>query len=508
MPMRHQGFPDGKIGGSLTTRAAPQNGLQFFKLSPNRAGCVPSQLADTGAPRAPAERLAAQEGIGMTLWLVLTMMISAATVFLSIPLLRRLDPQQAPTRDAEAYCDQLTEIARKAAAGLIDSSQAESACADIKRALVSERVPAAGRAGFSRDRASLAAFAVAGILMLGAAVLYALNGSSDLPSGSDKAAFSRAEFSAVDQLAAAMQGATSLPQNPSQPRQDSVDAMIARLADRLKRSPDDPEGWRMLGWSYFNTERFAQAASAYAKAIELNPQSADYRSSRGEALVRAADGRVTDTAKAAFAEALRLDPTDPRARFFLGLAKEQAGDKQAALDDWIALLNQTNSNDPDANDPWVGDLRQRITELGQETGVDVSQRLSRARAAPNAGLLGMLQQQEQAPAIPDVAVPNAAAASAVPSRGDPTADDVRNAQAMQPADRMAMIQAMVDRLASRLDQSPRDVDAWIRLMRSRQVLGEADAAEQAFRFALDVFKDSPQEREQISAAARELGLSK
>ena len=396
----------------------------------------------------------------MTLWLVLTMMISAATVFLSIPLLRRLDSPQARAGDAQACCDQLTEVARKAAAGLIDSNQAESACAQIKQALVSERVPAAGRAGFSRDRASLAAFAVGGILLLGAAGLYALNGSSDLPSASDKAAFSRAEFSAVDQLAAATQGGTSLPQNPSQPRLDGVEEMIARLADRLKRSPDDPEGWRMLGWSYFNTERFAQAASAYAKAIELNPKSADYRSSRGEALVRAADGRVTDTAKTAFAEALRLDPTDPRARFFLGLAKEQAGDKQAALDDWIALLNEN-----DSNDPWVGDLRQRITELGQETGVDVAQRLSRAPAAPNAGLLGMLQQQEQAPADPGAAVPNAAAANAALGKGGPTAEDVRNAQAMQPADRMAMIQAMVDRLASRLDQSPHDVDGWIRLMR-------------------------------------------
>jgi cytochrome c-type biogenesis protein CcmH len=79
---------------------------------------------------------------------------------------------------------------------------------------------------------------------------------------------------------------------------------------------------------------------------------------------------------------------------------------------------------------------------------------------------------------------------------------------MQPADRMAMIQGMVDRLAERLSQSPRDVDGWIRLMRSRQVLGEADAAAQTLRMALDVFKDAPQEQERISAAGRELGLSK
>jgi cytochrome c-type biogenesis protein CcmH len=79
---------------------------------------------------------------------------------------------------------------------------------------------------------------------------------------------------------------------------------------------------------------------------------------------------------------------------------------------------------------------------------------------------------------------------------------------MTPASRMAMIQGMVDRLASRLDQSPRDVEGWIKLMRSRKMLGETEATERTFRSALDVFKDAPPEQEQISSAARELGLVK
>jgi cytochrome c-type biogenesis protein CcmH len=67
---------------------------------------------------------------------------------------------------------------------------------------------------------------------------------------------------------------------------------------------------------------------------------------------------------------------------------------------------------------------------------------------------------------------------------------------------------MVDRLASRLAQSPRDADGWIKLMRSRKLMGDTEAAEQTFRLALDVFKDAPREQEQISAAARELELIK
>jgi cytochrome c-type biogenesis protein CcmH len=454
----------------------------------------------------------------MTLWAILTIMTSAAAVFLATPFLRRLDQRQEEGRDIEVYRDQLSEVEKEAAAGLIDGDQAERASTEIKRRLLAaDRARGPSLARFSLGERNFAAVAIAGIVVLGSVALYAMNGSPELPSARAGASL-QVGASSVDQLAAATTGSGSpgLPQSPSQngsqPRLGTVDEMIGRLVDRLNRNPNDAEGWRMLGWSYFNTERFAQAATAYAKAIELNPQAADYHSSRGEALVRAADGLVTAEAKTEFEQAVRLETNEPRARFFLGLAKEQTGNKQAALDDWIAILNDT-----DSADAWVNDLKQRVAELGKETGVDVVKRLNRPDAASSGSLLGMMQRQEQAPATPNVAVPNVAppiAAPAIaappisaPSRG-PSAADVRNAESMQPADRMAMIQGMVDRLASRLSQSPRDVDGWIRLMRSRQVLGEADAAEETMRLALDVFKDAPQEQDRISAAARELGLIK
>ena len=70
-----------------------------------------------------------------------------------------------------------------------------------------------------------------------------------------------------------------------------VASMVAQLEAKMRQSPNDPEGWRMLGWSYMQTGRFADAAVAYGKASALDPATADYQSARGEALVRAADGR-------------------------------------------------------------------------------------------------------------------------------------------------------------------------------------------------------------------------
>jgi cytochrome c-type biogenesis protein CcmH len=70
-----------------------------------------------------------------------------------------------------------------------------------------------------------------------------------------------------------------------------------------------------------------------------------------------------------------------------------------------------------------------------------------------------------------------------------------------------MIQGMVDSLARRLEQSPRDADGWIKLIRSRVVLGEADLAKGALARGLAVFADDKQEQDRIAAAAQQLGLS-
>jgi cytochrome c-type biogenesis protein CcmH len=293
----------------------------------------------------------------------------------------------------------------------------------------------------------------------------------------------------VEELAAATQ-ALDAPQ-PSQPqsRLGSVDEMIDRVVARVSQNPNDVEGWRMLGWSYFNTEHFAQSAAAYAKAFELNPNDSKLGSAYGEALVRAAEDRVTDDAKAVFEKTLKVDGKDARARFFMGLAKEQAGNKTAALDDWVAILNEA-----DSNETWFGDLRQRVSELSQDAGIDVSTRLHRKNAAATGGVLAALQQQDSSPVGSQ-------------KKDGPTVDDVRNADAMPPADRAAMIRGMVDGLATRLEQSPGDVEGWIKLIRSRKVLGETKEAAQALQRALDVFKTAPQEREQIAAVGREMGLT-
>jgi cytochrome c-type biogenesis protein CcmH len=285
--------------------------------------------------------------------------------------------------------------------------------------------------------------------------------------------------------------------------------MTRRLAARLARNPRDTDGWRTLGWSYLNIGRFTEAADAYAKAIELDPGNAEFRGGRIEALVGAADGTVTAEAKTAIGEALKRDPRDVRARYFDGLAREQAGDKAGALAEWTELLKEGGSDDS-----WASDLRTRVSALRRDMGLDgnvitdVPRLVAAGTPSGRSAAPAAVQPPRAVEKGPNPQGPNPQGPSPQgPSPQGPSPQDVQAAEAMAPADRTAMIRGMVDGLASRLERSPRDADGWIRLIRSRIVLGEGDLAKQALERGLAAFGDDTPERDRIAAAARELGVS-
>ena len=446
----------------------------------------------------------------MTLWLILTIMTSAAAVWLAVPLIRRFErPRGEMAGDIAVYRDQLNEVERERDEGMIDDAQAETARIEIKR-----RILATGRferdvmPGLSGAERSFALVGATGIVVLGSVILYAVTGSPDL-------AVTRSAPSFAPPFAGAggvQRGATVFsPQHPllegvaaadrtlpagsdSEPSPQAglptVDEMTRRLTARLTRNPRDIEGWRTLGWSYLNIGRFTEAADAYAKAIELDPGNAEFRSGRIEALVGAAGGTVTAEAKAAIGEALTRDPKDVRAHYFDGLAREQAGDKAGALTVWTELLKDGGSDES-----WASDLRTRVSALRRDLRLDVG--LDGGAVADVPRLTVARTSRPAAQAEPQT--------SPAAEKG-PSPHDVQAAEAMAPADRTAMIRGMVDGLASRLERSPRDADGWIRLIRSRIVLGEDDLAKQALERGLAAFADDAQERERIAAAARELAV--
>ncbi|HRH20177.1 MAG TPA: c-type cytochrome biogenesis protein CcmI [Brevundimonas sp.] len=280
------------------------------------------------------------------IWLVLITMALLAAAAILIPFIRpetATDPA-LPTRPL-ALRDRLAEIDKQAADGELSEAEASALRLEAQR-----RVLAEARSGEAEARplGPQARKVVGGLsavlIVIGGVGLYGLLGRPDL---------------ARPEAEVAASGDTSL------------ERMITALEGQVRETPDDAEMWGILGGAYAQAGRYDSAAGAYARAAVLNPEDARLHSALGETLVQVAEGVVTDDAMVAFGAAVARDPSDPRARYFLALRKDQTGDRDGAMDDWIALLN---SAPPDA--PWVPQVRALVDQVAAERGLDVSGRIT------------------------------------------------------------------------------------------------------------------------------------
>lgn len=266
----------------------------------------------------------------------------------------------------------------------------------------------------------------------------------------------------------------------------SVDEVISGLEKKLQENPDDAESWRMLGWSYFETQKFAESATAMKRATTLDPGNAEYWSMLGEALVMSSDGQqVPEDAANAFRKALAIDKKDPRARYFLAVQKDISGDHKGAIEDWFALLKDTP-----ADAPYAQDVRRVIGQVAEKEGIDVADRLAKASpAAPSGGMT------TDGPAVATAAIPG------------PSSQQMKEAAAMPAGQQEAMIANMVEGLDKRLQADPNDADGWIMLMRSRIQLGQTVKAQKALADGLEAFKNDGAQAKRIREAAAALGVA-
>jgi cytochrome c-type biogenesis protein CcmH len=232
--------------------------------------------------------------------------------------------------------------------------------------------------------------------------------------------------------------------------------------------------WRVVGWAYAQSGDAAASAGAYRKATRIEPDNAENWSSLGEAL-QTGSTRVEPEAEAAFRKALALDASDPRARYFLAVEKDLKGDHKGAVEDWLALLKDTPQGAP-----WEADLRRTIAQTAQRNAIDINGRMP----APGSG---------------------ATATAGIPG---PSPEQLAAASSIPPSQQDQMVQGMVERLAARLKANPRDADGWIRLIRSRMVLGQKDQARDALKSGLAAFKGDSAAQARLHSAAAELGVAK
>ena len=382
----------------------------------------------------------------MMLWSVLALMTAAAILAVLWPLSRR-NPLPSGS-DLAVYRDQLDEIARDRAAGLIGAPEAEAARIEVSRRLLAaaDAAPTAKPAAGARFRRRAAALAALIFLPLGAGSLYLALGSPDLP---DQPQAARRDDGAGER---------------------SLAELVQRVEQHLEQNPDDGRGWEVLGPVYMRLGRYDDAVQARRNALRLLGPSAERETDLGEALSAAANGIVTAEAREAFDRSLALEPDGVRARYFIGLAAEQDGHPDKAAATWRALLDRAP---PGA--AWAEFVRESL-----------------ARVDPKAA--------------EEAAAKEAAEANSAAPQPGPSAAEMQAAAGMTAEQRETMVRGMVARLAERLKQDGSDLDGWLRLLRAYMVLGDHDQARAAATDARRALASDPDKLKRLDDAIQGLGF--
>lgn len=451
----------------------------------------------------------------MTLWLIFLVMAGLAAAILVLPLLR-------PTKDGAARVDydvtlyqrQLDEIERDLARGVIAPADVAAARTEIGRRLLAAAERRERHTPSSLMTRRMVAVVLAALVPLAALALYVNLGAPMLP----------------DQPFAARQGKP----DSAAAELAALEARIAELNANVKTDPHDVASWSELGHLYAAHERYREAADALGKAYDLSGKAPARAVDFAEALVLADRGVVGAEAKQLFGVALAAEPRNPRAHFYLGLAKVQTGDPRGGLQEWLEL---EADSPPDA--PWLATLTQRIAEVAKDNNIDnatldqmrqtahatVTARVKAAATAnkgagaiigseppatppgESAGQTGgqtaekpagtaesngtKAAESDKSQSADQTAGAESPGTTPAPTEGSvgtaappsPSEADIEAAGRMKKEDQIAMIRGMVDRLAARLKTEPNDLTGWRRLGRSYLVLGEADKASDAYAHA-------------------------
>jgi cytochrome c-type biogenesis protein CcmH len=135
---------------------------------------------------------------------------------------------------------------------------------------------------------------------------------------------------------------------PAGQREEMIRGMVAGLAARLERQPDDIEGWRMLGRSWAVLGEAARSAEAYGQVASRLPDDVTAQVEYAEALLaqQSVDQPPSPEIIAQLQQILALDSDNPVALFHLGRAAAVRGDATAAARHWRRLLAQMPADAP------------------------------------------------------------------------------------------------------------------------------------------------------------------
>ena len=364
--------------------------------------------------------------------------------------------------DLKVYRDQLAEVERDLARGVIGAEEAGRLRTEVSRRLLdADRALRGAAAGRALPFAPVAAVVVA-LVAGGAAVYWRIGapGYPDMPLAGRIAASDALLRNRPSQAEAEAQAPAPVAVEPDAQFADLMTKLRAAVAAR----PDDLRGLELLARNEALLNHYVEAARAQEHMVTLlgDKATVEQHLTALEYLVAAAGGYVSPQAEAHLTRVLATDPRNPMARYYAGLMFAQVGRPDRTFEFWEPLLRE---GPPDA--PWIAPVRDALPDVAERAGV---------RYTP-----------------PDTRGPDA---SAVAAAGE-----------MSAGDRQTMIEGMVDQLETRLLSEGGPEEEWAKLFNALSVLGQPARATAALKAAEAAFAADPAATERLRAAAKAAGAA-
>ncbi|HVP08814.1 MAG TPA: c-type cytochrome biogenesis protein CcmI [Burkholderiales bacterium] len=250
-------------------------------------------------------------------WVLAAAMTAAALAFLLPPLLRRRTaaPDARVAANAAVYQEQLDELGAELQRGTLTKEEFDRASREVERRIVAEHAAGAAPEPAQHRPPRAAAIAIAVLLPLLAGLGYWRLGN---PVAMDPVV--------VAVTGAAAQGHAVTP--------EQMAALVEKLAARLQQTPDDVEGWVLLGRSRTSLGQYDKAAAAYAKAVALLPQDADVLADYADVLAMAQGRSLEGEPSRLIQRALAADPNHVKALALAGSAEFDRKNYHGAVDYW------------------------------------------------------------------------------------------------------------------------------------------------------------------------------
>lgn len=288
-----------------------------------------------------------------TFWIAATVLIILALAFVLYPVFFHHTGARKQTdlknQNLLAYRSRMKELDDEYEAGILDDENHRQLKEELAGAMLDDVPENEPLKPLAKGRRSAMAVGLVSILLIPAATFYLYQ---------QWGAMDRVEqFITMQEM-----GATDAS------RQEQMTELSAQLRERLEASPDNPEGWAMLGRTYMRLERYDDAAWAFrqlADSVSEDDRSASVAYGlAAQALFFGSEGAMTEEVTAAIEQARSLNPDEVNALGLLGINAFSQQKYREAIEYWERIGTVAPDHPQIAS---IRDgIREAYTRLGEE----------------------------------------------------------------------------------------------------------------------------------------------